>query len=106
MEKGHHHHWTEEEEKILKEAVKAHPTNLMDAFRATSKKIHLSIPVIKYHYYRNLQKKKDNKLFLTVSSKKNANNYKVTRKGKYATHYKPEVTKKSKWKRILAILAE
>lgn len=101
-----YHKWTEEEEKTLKEAVKAHPTNLSEAMRIVAKKFNLSVYAVKYHYYQVIQKNKDNKLFLTVSSKKKANNYKVTRKGKKATNYKPEPVKKSKWKRILAILAE
>lgn len=100
-------HYTDEDNKVIREEVKKSPTNLTVAFKAASKKLNnRTWQSVAKHYYKQLQKEKSNKLFLTISEKKNANNYKVTRKGPKATKYQPEQTKKSKWKRILAILAE
>ena len=101
-----YHRWTVEEEKLIKEEVKKSPTNLTVAFKATAKKVGVTWQSVAKHYYKAIQKKNSDKLFLTISSRKEAHNYKVTRKGKGATKYQPEKTKKSKWKRILAILAE
>lgn len=100
------HIYTEADNNLILEAVKAHPTNLMEAFNKVAKKLKVTPSGISNHYYRALQKPTDNKIFLTVSEKKASKNYKVTRKGPKATKYQPEKCKKSKWKRILAILAE
>ena len=100
------HTYTEEDDKVIKEFVKASPTNLTEAFKKAAAKLNISPAAVRCHYYSTIQKQKDDKVFLTISSRKAANNYKVTRKGKSATRYQPEKTKKSKWKRILAILAE
>lgn len=101
-----YHSWSAEDDKTIKEEVKKSPTNLTVAFKASAKKLGVSWMAVSKHYYKSIQKENSDKLFLTVSSKKTSNNYKVTRKGKGATKYQPEKTKKSKWKRILAILAE
>ena len=101
-----YHRWTAEDDHILKVEVEKNATNLKTAFERTAKKVGVTPAAVNKHYYKTLQKNKSNKLFLTVSSKKAATNYKVTRKGPKATKYQPEKTKKSKWKRILAILAE
>lgn len=101
------HIYTEEDDKFILEAVKASPTNLTDAFKKVARKLKITPRAVNLHYYRALQKQpKDNKIFLTVSEKRASKNYKVTRKGPKATKYQPEKCKKSKWKRILAILAE
>ena len=102
---GTYHRWTTEEDELIKQYIKNSPTNIKEALEKVAKKLNVSFISVNKHYYNSIQKRKD-KVFLTVSSKKAATNYKVTRKGKKATKYQPEKTKKSKWKRILAILAE
>lgn len=101
-----YHCWSVEDDNLVKEEIKKSPTNLTVAFKRVSKKLGVSWMSVSKHYYKAIQKEKSDKLFLTISSNRTANNYKVTRKGKNATKYQPEKTKKSKWKRILAILAE
>lgn len=101
-----YHCWSVEDDNLVKEEIKKSPTNLTVAFKRASKKLGVSWKAVSKHYYNAIQKKKSDKLFLTISSKREASNYKVTRKGKNATKYQPEKTQKSKWKRILAILAE
>jgi predicted transcriptional regulator len=101
-----YHRWSAEDSNLLHAEIKNSPTNLQVAFKKVARKINVTQQAVAKYYYRTIQKEKHNKLFLTISSKKEATNYKVTRKGKYATQYQPEKTKKSKWKRILEILAE
>lgn len=97
-------HYTKEEDKIILEMVKASPTNIKDGFRKASKKIKRSVASVRIRYYKYLREK--DKVFALFSSKKKAINYKITRKGKRATSYKPGTSTQSKWKRILAILFE
>lgn len=100
------HHWTAEDERAIKQYVKNSPTNIREALRKSAEKLDITFAAAENHYYRYLQKQKSNKLLLLLSPIKVSTNYKVTRKGKNATKYQPEKTKKSKWRRILAILAE
>ena len=101
-----YHHWSVEDNNLIKEEIKKSPTNLTMAFKEISKKLGVPWKAVSLHYYRTIQKARSNRLFLIISSRKEASNYKITRKGKYATKYKSEKAKKSKWKRILEILAE
>ena len=100
------HRWTTEDENQINQYVKNSPTNIREALRKSAEKLEISFPAAENHYYKYLQKRKSNKLLLLLSPRKASTNYKVTRKGKNATKYQPEKTKKSKWRRILAILAE
>ena len=97
-------HYTKEEDKVILEMVKASPTNIKDGFRKASKKIKRSAASVRIRYYKYLREKE--KVFVLFSQKKKSHNYKVTRKGKRATSYKPDKSTQSKWKRILAILFE
>ena len=100
------HFYTKEEDAIIRKAVKASPTNIKQALGKVAEKLGRSVRSVEQRYYKYLQKEETHHLFFTFSSKKKANNYKVTRKGKYATKYNPEKTGMSKWKRIIAILFE
>lgn len=99
-------HYTKEEDNIILRAVKASPTNISSALRKAAKKLGRSIDSVRRRYYQYLQKEESNHLFFTFSPRKKAKNYKITRKGKFATKYNPENTGASKWRRILAILFE
>lgn len=101
-----YHSWSVEDDNLVKEEIKKSPTNLTVAFKSASKKLGVSWMSVSKHYYNSIQKEKKDKLFLTISSKRTANNYKVTRKGSRPTKYQPEKVKKSKWRRILEILLE
>lgn len=94
--------WTEKEDTTLLNAVKRHPGNLAYAFAIVSKRLNRSEASCSKRYYHSL---KDKSVVLTTISEKKAtaNNQKVTPRKK-----KDESTPvvKSKWKRILAILAE
>lgn len=96
-----YHRWTKEEDEIIKHYIKNNPTNIKEALKEVAHKLDMNWQAVRTHYYRSIQKKKNDKIFLTVSSKKVASNYKVTRNGKRATSYQPEKIKKSIWKRII-----
>lgn len=98
--------YTKEEDTVIKKAVKDSPTNITQGLEKAARKTGRSLRSVRQRYYGYLQKKETNHLLFTLSSKKEARNYKVTRKGKYATKYNPEKTGLSKWKRIIAILFE
>ena len=100
------HFYTKEEDAVILQAVKASPTNIAAAIRKAAEKLGRSVASVRERYYHFLQKEERNHLFFTLSLRKKAKNYKVTRKGKYATKYNPEKTGMSKWKRIIAILFE
>lgn len=100
-----YHKYTKEEDELIVRAIKHSPTNLTLAFRKVAKKLNVTERSVRKRYYSKIQKDKD-KLFLVVSPKKAATNYKNTFCGKRTTGKKETPTKISKWKRILAILME
>lgn len=94
--------FTEEEDKLILKLVKSSPTNISSALRRAASKLNRSVDSVRVHYYKYLQKNPDNHLFLTISSRRKANNYKITRKGPKATKYNPD--NPSKWRQIIEIL--
>ena len=100
-------HYSPEEDRIILKAVKDSPTNILAGLKKAAELLpYRSFYSVRNRYYAYLQKDEKNHLFFTVSSKKKAKNYKVTRRGRKPTKYNPEKTGMSKWKRILAILFE
>lgn len=92
-------HYTQEEIEIIKKEVIKSPTNLLKAFKKAANKLNRTPGAISHMYYRAI-KEGDDKLFMTVSSRKVASNSKIT------TKKKAELNKPSKWRRILAIIME
>lgn len=92
-------HYTQEEIEIIKKEVIKSPTNLLKAFKKSADKLNRTPVAISKIYYRVI-KEGDDKLFMTVSSRKVASNSKIT------TKKKAELNKPSKWRRILAIIME
>ena len=93
-------HYTQKEIEIIKREVIKSPTNLEKAFKNAAKKLNRTPNGISNTYYRNIKNSED-KLFLTVSSRRVATNTKIAKKDK------PDIVKKqSKWRRILAIIME
>lgn len=97
--------WTEEEDKIVLEFISKHPENIREACELASKKLtNKTDKAISVRYYRTLKNRPTNKSFFLISKKRATLNQKNVAKGNKAE--KSQSVFKSKWKRILAILAE
>lgn len=96
--------WTEEEDKIILDFISKHPENIGEACELAAKKLskRTTTAVVK-RYYHKLKDAPTNKSFFLVTKKKATVNQKNVAKGRTS---KSQPTLKSKWKRILAILAE
>ena len=98
--------YTKREDAVILKCVKKSPTNITEAIRNAATALGRSEHSVRVRYYKYLQKEQKNHILFTLSSRKRAKNYKVTRLGARPTQYNPEDSNLSKWKRILAILFE
>lgn len=74
-------HYTQEELDIIKKEVIKSPTNLEKAFEKAAAKLNRTTSSVDNKYYRSI-KNSDDKLFLTISSRKAATNTKLVHRGK------------------------
>ena len=91
--------WTNEEEQVLIDQVRQNPSNLSNAFRATSKIIGRSEGTIRYYWYHKVRL--SNTVFMTISSNTNYPNRKISRDN---TVNNTKCIRLSIWRRILALL--